>query len=326
MEWVSAPSAGRRPAKFLKRLLPAESHLLRRPEDSSRVGRNLAARNRLARNRAAPSLAARSRGNPDRRPAKAEKNVRSRGRNLMVRVNHEANHGRMHEAEIANPMPPNPPDLNRVAPSPGLRSPATANFRHARALPGKLVIARSRGSVIVVKRAKSRQGKNRTANLLDLSRLVLRARDSSRRGHDLLKRDLPKANRDLRERSPGPRKARVRELAAQNRTKRDPLASRSPRLGARSPGRSVLLPRMAKDLRPNAASGKKGLEPGRARRAAPSHSGRKIRGAVKVRRQQAAAIVRTASMRRERAAKRNDRSLPRNGGIGTATAASGDCH
>ncbi len=54
--------------------------------------------------------------------------------------------------------------------------------------------------------------------------------------------------------------------SAKSYAKRVSWASRSPRLGARSPGRSVLLPRMAKDLRPNAASGKKGRGGSRAAR------------------------------------------------------------
>ena len=258
--------------------------------------------------------------------AKAAEIVRNRGRNLMVREIREANHGPMREAELASRMRRNPPDSNRGARSRGRQNPAMASLRHDHALLGKQEIGLSRGSATVPKRETGRRGKNRMASLLDLSRPDLRARDSSRRAHDLLKRDRLTANRDLRERSPGRRKVRVRGLAAQNLIRRVPLASRSPRLAAQSRGRSDPLPRMAKDLRPNAAIEKKPLERGRERRAAPSHSGLKIRGAGKVRRQRAAAIVRKESMRRERAARRNDRDLPGNGGIGAATAAPGDCH
>ena len=323
MEWESGRDAGRRRVKFPKRLLPAESHLLPRLEDSSRAERSSAEENRLGRSVRDRNSAARSRGNPDRRLGEI---VQNRGRNLMAQAIREANHGRMRQAEIASRMRRNPQDSNRGARSRGRQNPGMASLRHDHALLEKQEIGLSRGNVTVEKREKGRRGKNRMASLLDLSRRDLRARDSNLLAHDLLKRDRLTANRELRERSPGHRKARVRGLAAQNLTKRVPLVSRSARLAARSHGPSDPLPRMAKDRRPNAAIEKKPLERGRARRAAPSHSGLKIRGAGKVRRQRAAAIVRKASMRRERAARRNDRDLPRNGGIGAATAAPGDCH
>ena len=69
MEWESARDAGRRRVKFPKRLLPAESHLLPRLEDSSRAERSSAEENRLGRSVRDRNSAARSRGNPDRRLA-----------------------------------------------------------------------------------------------------------------------------------------------------------------------------------------------------------------------------------------------------------------
>ena len=156
----------------------------------------------------------------------------------MVRAMREANHGRMREAELASRMRRNRADSNRGARSRGRRNPAMESFRHDRVLLEKQEIGLSRGNVTVEKREQGRRGKNRMASLLDLSRRDLRARDSNLLANGLLKRDRPTANRELRERSPGRRRARVRGLAAQNLTKRDPLASRSPKLAARSRGRS----------------------------------------------------------------------------------------
>ena len=207
MEWESGRDAGRRRVKFPKRLLPAESHLLPRLEDSSRAERSSAEENRLGRSVRDRNSAARSRGNPDRRLGEI---VQNRGRNLMAQAIREANHGRMRQAELASRMRRNPQDSNRGARSRGRQNPAMASLRHDHALLEKQEIGLSRGNATVEKREQGRRGKNRMASLLDLSRRDLRARDSNLLANGLLKRDRLTANRELRERSPGPRKARVR--------------------------------------------------------------------------------------------------------------------
>ena len=111
--------------------------------------------------------------------------------------------GRMHAVERANRMLRNLADSNRAGTSLGLRSPVTANSPHVHVLLGKQVIGLNRGSVIALKVAKDRQGKNHMASLLDLSRRDLLARGSSLQAHDLPKRDRQTVNRELRERGLG---------------------------------------------------------------------------------------------------------------------------
>lgn len=180
MAWENARGAGRRPAKFQKRPLPAGRHSLPSRQDSSRAEGNFVGRSHSARRLQDRNSAGRNRGNPDRRLAKAAKIVPSRGRSSTARMNQ----GAMPGVERANRMPRNQRDSNRAAPSPGLRNQAMANFLHAHVLLGKQVIGLNRGSVIALELANDLRAGNHMASRLDLL-----ARDSSPQAHGPPKRD-----------------------------------------------------------------------------------------------------------------------------------------
>jgi hypothetical protein len=294
---------------------------------SSRADRNSVARNHSGRKFQARNSEAQSLGNPGRPLEKAAKIARSRGRSLMVLENRRPMHG----VGRASPMLRKPVDSSLAVRSRGRRSPAMENFRLAHVRLARRVTVRSRGSAIAPKQARDPRAENRLASpadfndLADSSRLALLAPDSSQPGPDRRRQGPPIPNRDRKEPSPGHRKALVPGLAAQNPMSHGLRANLTPRREGPSRGRNGRLRPVVKAWHRNDANEKSGKKdrdhPRHGRRVAASPSGRRIRAVAKARPQPAVAIVRMARKSRERAARRNDRSLPRNGRDGTATSA-----
>ena len=212
--------------------------------------------------------------------------------------------GRMHAVERANRMLQNLADSNRAGTSLGLRSPVTANSPHVHVLLGKQVIGlnswqRDRAEGGERPAGKKPYGKSSGFKPSGFTRLGFKSAGA---------RSAEARSADGESRAEGARpwaskRSGFRGLAAQNPMQHVLRASRSPRLGARNRGASGPPLQVGKSPRRNAAIEKRARERGRERRAAPSHSGLRIREAVRVRRQRVAAIVRTPNMRRERAAK-----------------------